>query len=479
MTDEPTFAMDADHSAARGDSLGRARELVRALAVAANNAALYPPTHPLVGEAIEALVVAVDGALPAGTQEIRLNIFKSTLFVEENVLPDESVTFARLVEELLARGVSAVRFGRGFDERDATAVMGLVGDADVTDIEAAQEYLRRLGAEHVMVAETSEGEQEESEKEQHQEFKQAARVDYDRGVDAMRDVETRVKLGRAFDVEPLQELVASLLDKLFRDPAAILGLTAIRGHDEYTLGHSVNVCILGLSLGASIELARDQLESLGLCSLLYDIGKVRIPEEILNKRGPLTTEEWEIVKGLAVAGADLLERIQLTDRMPMVVAYEHHMRYDLQGYPSGPGAAEQHLYSRIVAICDAYDAMTTRRPFRREIRPDKAIAVVMQGRGKAYDPQLTKAFVAMLGIYPMGAIVRLDDSSTSAVYRVNGDDLLRPKVKIVVDSEGRFAESPEIFDLRLMDPQSGTYVRSIVECLPALEAGIDDVWEYL
>jgi HD-GYP domain-containing protein (c-di-GMP phosphodiesterase class II) len=295
----------------------------------------------------------------------------------------------------------------------------------------------------------------------------------------MRDVETRIKLGKAFDVAPLQNLVANLLDKLFQDPAAILGLTAIKGHDDYTLGHSINVCIIALSLGASLGLDRDQLESLGLSALLYDIGKVRIPEEILAKRGPLSAEEWEVVKGHAVAGADLLENIQLTDRMPMVVAHEHHLRHDLQGYPAGPTASEQHLYSRIVAIGDAYDAMTTRRPFRREIRPDKAIAVVMQGRGKAYDPELTKAFVAMLGIYPMGAVVRLDDGSTAVVFRVNGDDLLRPKVKEVVDADGRFAPDPDVVDLRLMNPRTGTYERSVVECIPALDAGIEDVWEYL
>ena len=101
-------------------------------------------------------------------------------------------------------------------------------------------------------------------------------------------------------------------------------------------------------------------------------------------------------------GADLLKRLQLVDKMPMIVAYEHHQRHDLLGYPDDRAAQEQHLFSKIVAVCDAYDAMTTTRPFRREIRPDKALAVLMQGRGKAYDPSVTKALVAMLGIYPDG-----------------------------------------------------------------------------
>ncbi len=478
MNESTHAPMPVDVPSATAARLDHARELVRAVAVAANNASLYPPSHPLVAEASEGLVSAVEEAMGRDEDEVTVNLFKSTLFVEDHVLTDESVTYARLVEELLDRGISAITFTRGFSATDATALMTLVTSDDVHGIEASKRFVTGLGSTHLLLSETAQGE-DPGAAETRRAVKAAARADYDRGVEAMRDVETRIKLGKAFEVDTLHQVVSGLLDKLFQDPAAILGLTAIKGHDDYTLGHAINVCILTLSLGASLDLSRDQLESLGLSALLYDIGKVRIPEEILTKRGPLSAEEWEIVKGHAVAGADLLANLQLTDRMPMVVAYEHHLRHDLQGYPTGPGASEQHLFARIVAISDSYDAMTTRRPFRREIRPDKAIAVVMQGRGKAYDPQLTKSFVALLGIYPMGAVVRLDDGSTAVVFRVNGDDLLRPKVKVLIDTEGRFAEDPEILDLRLINPRTGTYERSIVECVPALDMGIEDVWEYL
>ncbi len=227
----------------------------------------------------------------------------------------------------------------------------------------------------------------------------------------MREIETQAKLGRMMEVGSLQSVVESMLDNLLQDPAAVIGLTAIKGHDDYTLNHSINVCILSLSLGSALGLSGEELRSLGLAALLYDIGKVRIPEDMLAKPGPLTAEEWHVVKRHSEEGADLLKRIQLADKMPMIVAYEHHQRHDLLGYPEAITPAEQHIFSKIVAVCDAYDAMTTMRPFRREIRPDKALAVLMQGRAKAYDPGVTKALVAMLGIYPMGAVVKLDDDS--------------------------------------------------------------------
>lgn len=458
--------------------LSRAKELVRALAVAHTNSQLYPVTHPLLGQSMDELVAATQALAEFGFLEVTINLYKATLFVENQVFPEESVTYRKLVEDLLERGISALTFAEGFTKVDAEALAGLLSDTKIHDIDAARIYLETAGAVHLVVAETTTLDESDNEAQQ-RENKAHAREVYDEGALAMRDVETQVKLGKVFEVEPLQRVVNSLLDSLFHDPAAVLGLTAIKGHDDYTLNHAINVCILSLSLGAALGLDKDSLHSLGLSSLLYDLGKVRIPEDILNKQGPLTSDEWQIVKSHATEGADLLKRIQLVDQMPMIVAYEHHLRHDMQGYPDNQAAQEQHLFSKIVALCDAYDAMTTRRPFRREIRPDKALAVLMQGRGKAYDPALTKAMVAMLGIYPMGAVVKLDDGSTAVVFRVNNDDLLNPRVKTLIDSAGRWLDEPEVLDLRIIDVSTGQHARSIAEAVPAAEAGIDDVWQYL
>ena len=455
-----------------------ARELLRACAVCHTNAGLYPLTHPLIAQSTTELNEAVTTIADLGFEEVAINVYKSTLFVENQVFPEESVTYRKLVEELLRRGVSAVTFAGEFEEKDAQALVSLFAEEKVADIEAVQIFLEQAGSTAITVAETSVLEDGDKEAEG-REVKARVRETYDSGVSAMQDIETQAKLGKVFEVEPLQQVVNTLLDSLFTDPAAVLGLTAIKGHDDYTLNHSINVCILSLSTGATLGLDSDSLKSLGLSALLYDLGKVRIPEDILNKQGPLTTDEWQIVKSHATEGADLLKRIQLTDQMPMVVAFEHHLRHDMQGYPEAPVEQEQHLFSKVVALCDAYDAMTTRRPFRREIRPDKALAVLMQGRGKAYDPSLTKAFVAMLGIYPMGAIVKLEEGSSAVVFRVNNDDLLHPRVKVLADAGGRWYDDPEVVDLRLIDPKTGDYTHTITECIPAGDAGVDDVWQYL
>ncbi|MDR3686297.1 MAG: HD-GYP domain-containing protein [Coriobacteriia bacterium] len=459
------------------EKLERARDLVRTLAVADTNAALYPTTHPLVAASLTDLVGGVQRLAQYGFEDVTVNIYKRTLFVENQVFSEESVTYSKLVDEFLSRGISAVTFSSTMTATEAAALVELLAEQRVTDIEAARDYLDARHVRGVIVAETTTladaGDEERS-----REVRARARESYDAGLGAMRDVESQAKLGRMLEVGPLQRVVESMLDNLLQDPAAVLGLTAIKGHDDYTLNHSINVCILSISLGSALGLAGEELHSLGLAALLYDLGKVRVPEEVLMKSGPLTAEEWGLVKQHSQEGADLLKRLQLGDKMPMIVAFEHHQRHDLLGYPESTGG-EQHLFSKIVAVCDAYDAMTTQRPFRREIRPDKALAVLMQGRGKAYDPNVTKSLVAMLGIYPMGAVVILGDGSTAVVYRVNNDDLLHPRVKVLADPQGRWLETPDVLDLRLVDPLTGAATTAIKDCVPAADAGVDDVWQYL
>lgn len=459
------------------EKLHRARELVRTLAVLHTNAALYPMSHPSVVQSISDLVYAVAEVRNLGFEQVTVNIYKGTLFVENQVFPEESVTYRKLIDDFLAHGISAVTFAGDLEPVDASALVELLGDPRVTNIDDAKAFLESRGVSTVQVSETAAMESKTDEERERQ-VRAKSREAYEAGVQAMREIEGQAKLGKVMEVSGLQHTVSAMLDNLFQDPAAVLGLTAIKGHDDYTLNHAINVCILSISLGASLSLDKEELRSLGLSALLYDIGKVRVPEELLSKPGPLTSEEWALVKRHAEEGADLLKRIQLVDKMPMIVAYEHHQRHDLMGYPDAKGN-EQHLFSKIVAVCDAYDAMTTMRPFRREIRPDKALAVLMQGRGKAYDPAVVKLLVQLLGIYPMGAIVSLDDASLAVVYRVNNDDLLHPRVKVLADPAGRWLEQPEVVDLRLINPATGDYAHMITDCLPAAEAGVDDVWQYL
>ena len=162
-----------------------------------------------------------------GFLEVTINLYKATLFVENQVFPEESVTYRKLIQELLDRGISALTFSDGFAQEDATALVGLLAEEKIRDIDAARIYLDQHGVTHLTVAETTTLEDPDKESQQ-KENKARAREVYNSGVAAMRDVETQVKLGKVFEVQPLQGVVSSMLDNLFQDPAAVLGLTAIK-----------------------------------------------------------------------------------------------------------------------------------------------------------------------------------------------------------------------------------------------------------
>ena len=198
--------------------------------------------------------------------------------MENQVFPEESVTYRKLIDELLARGISAVSFAYGVRADEGAALVELLGDTRVSDIEAARSFLDARGVTSITVAETSSLDESGNEA-RSREVRARARETYDTGVSAMREIETQAKLGRMMEVGSLQRVVESVLDNLLQDPAAVIGLTAIKGHDDYTLNHSLNVCILALSLGSALGLSSEELRSLGLAALLYDIGKVRVSED--------------------------------------------------------------------------------------------------------------------------------------------------------------------------------------------------------
>jgi len=183
------------------EKLERARELVRTLAVAYTNSALYPTTHPLVAQSLSELVASVRALSASGFEDVTINIYKGTLFVENQVFPEESVTYRKLIEELLARGISAVTFGSMITIEEGGALLDLLADARVTEIDAARVFLEARGVRAIDVAETTTLEDPTSEA-QNREVRARARESYDAGLSAMRDLESQAKLGRVLERGP-------------------------------------------------------------------------------------------------------------------------------------------------------------------------------------------------------------------------------------------------------------------------------------
>lgn len=275
----------------------------------------------------------------------------------------------------------------------------------------------------------------------------------------------KISAGEKVSLKTAKRIVASVVDQIIEEDQLLLGMTAIKDYDEYTYQHSVNVSILSVALGQRLGLSRKMLTDLGMMALFHDIGKINVPSEILNKPASFDDEEWKIIRKHPFWGAKALLNLRRIDEFSInsaIVAFEHHLNYDLSGYPKIRGRFETGLFSRIISVADWYDAITSARVYTRTpLSPDRALAVMLENSGTRLDPLLVKFFINMVGIFPIGTIVILDTNELGFVAGTNQLFLKRPKVTIIIDRGGYRVEG-RMVDLTEKDGK-GEYIRSIVK----------------
>jgi putative nucleotidyltransferase with HDIG domain len=254
-----------------------------------------------------------------------------------------------------------------------------------------------------------------------------------------------------------------MVDQILEEEQLLLGMTAIKDYDEYTYHHSVNVSILSVALGQRLGMNRKMLTELGMVALFHDIGKMEIPNEVLNKPTNFTDEEWKIMRKHPVWGLKAILKLKKLDELMMtsaIVSFEHHMNYDHSGYPAVRKPMELDFFSRIVSLADQYDAMTSSRVYSRvPLSPDKALSIMMERAGRQLDPLLFKFFTNMVGVYPIGTLVMLDTRELGLVCECNQLFPSRPRVMVIVDSLGKRTRG-HVVDLA--EKSAGeVYIRSI------------------
>jgi len=301
---------------------------------------------------------------------------------------------------------------------------------------------------------------------------------YARTLDAVTDVMESVKLKQSLPLKRAKRVMHRLVDQLLAEPSNLMGLTTLRCYDEYTYNHSVNVCVLSLSVGRKLALPKVMLEQLGMSSLFHDMGKSQIPIEILNKPSEFNEEEWDVIRRHPVYGVKTVVRLKGADELGARVvtgSFEHHMNYDNSGYPKLPKPRSLSLYGRIISLCDCYDAMTSARVYNRTpFPPEKALKFMLNKSGKAFDPVLIKVFVNTVGIFPVGTLVQLDTGEVAVVSRTHDDPTQgdRPVVRRIADAEGRALEDATDIPLDERSP-GGSYLRNIQRILDPTKYHID------
>ncbi|MBS55134.1 MAG: diguanylate cyclase [Oceanospirillaceae bacterium] len=240
-------------------------------------------------------------------------------------------------------------------------------------------------------------------------------------------------LGQALNMKQAQVMVKDCVQRVISNPNAMLWLTRLKHQDEYTAEHSVNVSLLAISLGQHLDLAPYELENLGICGLMHDIGKMKVPDEILNKPGRLTPEEFEEMARHTTYARQLL--MGRSDIYPgaVDVAWTHHERLDGKGYPRGIDSTKISLFTRIVSVVDAYDAMTSDRVYKAGMSSLEAMKILNKNAGTQFDKEVVKKFIAMIGLYPPGYLLQMTNGEVGIILSADEGYQLKPRVIMILD----------------------------------------------
>lgn len=448
--------------------LGTAKTAFQQLSGLLKNVSIYPESHPFLLALAEKIIVTIEGLL-VGRKEVAFYLVSGELFFETHSVPlDQSI--ALLVEHFISRDIGGIVFKPDLTTAELIRLAVLMSK-DPATLAAEGGVIEIVGRENIshielhrvlLVNKKTGGAIKEGQK-------RAVELFHD-AIEAIKDVVQSVHVDKAISMRRLNTVVQTIVDNVLDNRDSLMGLTSLKMYDEYTFAHSVNTSILAISLGTFLSFEKPQIAALGVAAMLHDIGKVRVPLEIINKPAKLTEEEWDAVKRHPVDGAMIASSIPGVTKLAMVAAFEHH-QHGNTGYPHVETAVQQHLFSQIVSLADSYEALTAARVYYSvQMPPDQAIRILVNKRGSVFNPVLVKAFVNMIGIFPIGTVLKLSTGEVGIVLHQTRD-LLRPRILLLTKFDGSEKESGT--EISLLETAGGKYIRDVVGTINPHTANID------
>ena len=350
------------------------------IASAINMRALYPANHPRV---IQAVDLVLKGLKATREDAITYLIVDDDLVVGDEIIRKTSLSVRQFIEILKRNGIERLTLADGLEAGEMRALIGAL---------AAGEPL--ASSPHIILGRVRVAIEED-------EMNKKSRELTVEQLEAVREAWSKFRVEKKLPMAQLEDLVWSFVDSISRTTRAILPLAKLREHDEYTFVHSVNVSLLVLAQARSFGIQGPMLHAFGMAALLHDIGKLTVPLTVLNKPGKLEGAEWETMKGHAQYGAWYLSQIEGTPPLSIIVAFEHHLRYDGHAnYPLLRTPRVPNLTSRMTSIADTYDAMSTVRPYQEPLGRALAFEILRKRAETFYDPILVGNFISIIGEQP-------------------------------------------------------------------------------
>jgi putative nucleotidyltransferase with HDIG domain len=450
-----------------------ADDFVRRLAAAIRGAQLYSQGHPLVARGLAALAETCSQLL-ADQSSITIGIVGIDIVVGELPLAKSRETYGELVRRVKRLGIERVTFDRGVTPEEIAVLVQIIShperpvgqEAAGAVPSDALEALQNLP--HIRVGRIKLEERVDTSAADIA----AIRRLYAEASTVAEEVWEAAKHEGSPDPRAARNLIEQLSQAVAQNRTALLALTALKEYDNYTFTHMVNVSILTMAQARALGIDGVLLREFGLAGLMHDIGKVRTPTEILRKPDRLTDNEMGVMRRHVVDGAEILRRTPEIPSIAPVVAFEHHLRSDGTGYPVGVSRPKLNLATMLCSIADVYDAMRSQRAYQGSLPTERILEVMKSADGHQFDQHLVRRFTQLLGIYPPGNLVLLDDGAVAVVLQVHAPDPHRPRVRVIMDGKRRRLLTP--VDINLFEDQTDpAKARRVVAPLDPSEYAVD------
>lgn len=416
----------------RNGMLNKRKKALIHLFSAMQTAKLYSKDHPLFLETIEKSHKSLKEALEKKT-EIVVGMVNEELACEEEIYFDLSRKLRASILYLLDRNIEKIHIHKALTKEELSGFVVLLSSSKNELSKDSQKVLSLHGIRNIKTGKIKDDSLFLIEGTEDWRVLQKL---YESAVDSyVRSVESILNLEEV-DYIDLRFNLLNIMESFAGRHQEIMSLIEIKNKDLLTYVHLMNVSILSMHLSAKLGYSKDNVLDLGVAALFHDIGKMYISSKILKKKSKLTEREFSKIKDHAILGARILNEYKDTmGILPALVAFEHHLRYDLTGYPKVTYQKKPSTASYIVSICDVYDALAQRRTYKKDSPPNEIYEIMSKDRDKLFHPEILDRFFEVTGVWPVGTIVSLSDQSIAVVREVNEHDIFRPKVEVISPAE--------------------------------------------
>ncbi|MDD2927680.1 MAG: HD domain-containing protein [Candidatus Omnitrophica bacterium] len=392
-------------------------------------AKLYGAEHPITKNSIEKTYFSLQAVL-SERKDLVVGIIGEELAFEKEIFFDLSKVLKQMIVYLKEREIERISFGRDLEKEELYKFIGFLTRPKEETKGRAADLLALAGIRNIAIGKVRSSSAVAGSGPEQQPLDLTAV--YQESLEEVSLPLAKIMNREAIDGLSLKLTLNNIIENLGIYYQQLLKLVTLKRYDLGTFTHLLNVSILSIYFSSKLGFSKDVVMDIGLAALFHDIGKLYISRKTIRKPGALSDSEFAQMESHTILGAKLLmQYVETIGIMPVVVSFEHHLRYDLSGYPRFPYKNKQHIASAIVSICDVYDALSQRRTYKTDYPSDMIYNLMLRGSGTTFEPGLLDIFFKAIGVWPRGTLVALSDERVAVVIDENEDDIFLPVVRVI------------------------------------------------